>query len=363
MHLLLSRRECGADPSINGAAVRPGRSAMIPRLLAGLTEELRCTACGADRSLRLEAAVQDEREVRKGTLTCSRCGATFDVDEGIVHLLEKPPETVTREAAGLQRFADRMRADGWDRERILRLPGEPSGYWRVQRVAFEKLMETTPLEAGARLLDVGSNTCWASNLLARRQLSVVALDIALTEMQGLRTAEWFLDDGCPHFERVLGSMFDLPFATGTFDYVFCCEVLHHNGRDTLGTTMREIHRVLRPGGRLLVVNEPLRFLTDLKRDHGQEVAEFEGNENVYFAPTYLRAARRAGFDVRVEDPMTMSFFQKPMGPTPPGASRLDRWKIAALRRIQRSPAGRRVYRTYCSLVRGEVSLNFVATKR
>ena len=35
---------------------------------------------------------------------------------------------VTREAAGLQRFADHMRASGWDRERVLSLPNDPSGY-------------------------------------------------------------------------------------------------------------------------------------------------------------------------------------------------------------------------------------------
>jgi SAM-dependent methyltransferase len=335
---------------------------MIPRLLAELAHDLRCTACGTDRSLELEVAEEDAREVREGTLTCTRCGARFAVRDGIVELLDKPPETVAREAAGLQRFADHMKAEGWDRDRVLRLPDEPSGYWFLQKLAFQRMLETADPEPGARVLDVGSNTCWASNLFARRGQQAVALDIALAEMQGLRTAEWWMDDGAPHFERVLGSMFDLPFAAESFDYVFCCEVLHHNGPDTLGATMREIHRVLRPGGRMLVINEPLRFVMDLKRDHGEEVAEFEGNENVYFAPTYLRAARRAGFRLEVQDPMNMSFFSREMDPPPPGTRAGDRVKIHLLRALQRSPAGRRAYRAYRSLVRGEVSLNFFATK-
>jgi len=294
---------------------------------------------------------------------CARCGERFTVTEGIAHLLDDPPEFVSREAAGLQRFADHMRANGWDRERILRLPNEPSGYWWLQAVSYEQLVQTVEPEPGARLLDVGSNTCWASNLFARRGLSVVALDIALAEMQGLRTAEYFLDDGCPHFERVLGSMFDLPFASQSFDYVFCCEVLHHNGRDTLGRTMREIHRVLRPGGRLLVINEPLRCLRNLQRHHAEEVAEFEGNENIYFAPTYTRAARRAGFRVSIEEPTNISFFTREMDPPAGDLPRSDRVKVQILRRLQRSRAGRRAYLGYRTLVKGEVSLNFIGRKR
>ncbi len=328
-----------------------------------LTSGLRCTACGTDRSLTLAVADEDEREVRTGTLTCALCGFAYDVDAGIVHLMPDPPEHVTREAAGLQRFADLMRSDGWDRARILRLPDEPNGYWWMQKRAFVRMMESADPQPGARILDVGSNTCWASNLLARRGLEAVALDIALAELQGLRTAEYFLDDGCPHFERVLGSMFDLPFAAKSFDYVFCCEVLHHNGPDTLARTLREIHRVLKPGGRLLVINEPLRTLRDLQRDHAEEVAPFEGNENIYFAPTYLRATRKAGFGIEVEDPPNLRSLHEPAAaPVEP----MPRWpalKVRAIRALGRSRAGWRTYRMYRLLVRGEVALSFVATKR
>jgi ubiquinone/menaquinone biosynthesis C-methylase UbiE len=74
----------------------------------------------------------------------------------------------------------------------------------------------------------------------------------------------------------------LPFADKSFDWVFCCEALHHNKPQGMTDALREVHRVLRPGGSLLVTNEPLRWPTDLKRDHGTEVARFAGNEHVYF---------------------------------------------------------------------------------
>ena len=332
-------------------------------MLPGLAPDLRCTACGTDGSLTLTVAEEDEREVRAGTLTCGNCRFAYDVEAGIAHLMHDPPEYVTREAAGLQRFADHMRASGWDRERVLNLPHEDSGYWYMQNASFLQLNRTTEIEPGARLLDVGSNTCWASNLFARQGQSVVALDIALAEMQGLLTGDYWMDDGCPHFERVLGSMFELPFAAGSFDYVFCCEVLHHNGPDTLARTFAEIHRILKPGGRMLVINEPLRTLRDLQRHHAEEVAEFEGNENIYFAPTYLRAARKAGFSIELQDPPNLRFFNEPLPAPGPSARRWDALKVQGIRLLQRSQAGRRAYRMYRLLIRGEVALSFVATKR
>src|SRR5687768_8911121 len=91
---------------------------------------LRCPRCRAERSLVLaDGAERDEREIRAGSLTCRACGHAAAVERGVVEALVDPPEVVRREAAGLERFAERMRADGWDRERVLRLPDEPSDYW------------------------------------------------------------------------------------------------------------------------------------------------------------------------------------------------------------------------------------------
>src|SRR2546430_5708466 len=98
-------------------------------------------------------------------------------------------------------------------------------------------------------------TCWASAMFAERGLRPIALDIATHLMQGLATAEWWFDAKAVYFERVLGLMFDPPLASDSLDHVWCCEVLHHNHRSNLRRTMRELFRVLRPGGRLIVVTE------------------------------------------------------------------------------------------------------------
>jgi SAM-dependent methyltransferase len=264
-----------------------------------LTPLLRCPRCHNDGSLGLADGRSDGREIRDGTLTCATCAARFAIDRGIVDLLSDPPEFVLRERAGLARFAEVMRADGWGRERILALPDIDLPYWHGQRRAIEALLDRIGFEPGQRILDVGSNTCWASNILAARGLEVIALDIATTELQGLRTADYFLDRGEVFFERMLSVMFEPALASASMDYVLCCEVLHHNDPTHLRTTFRELHRVLRPGGRLLVINEPMRFPLKLKRDHGREVAQFDGNEHVYFFHQYYRAARAAGFRVKI----------------------------------------------------------------
>jgi SAM-dependent methyltransferase/uncharacterized protein YbaR (Trm112 family) len=264
-----------------------------------LTSILRCARCGAEASLALRTVRSDAREVREGELACAACGQRFAIADGIVDLLFEPPEFVRRERAGLERFASVMRADGWDRERIRALPDVDLPYWHGQRRALDALLRRAPPQPGRRLLDVGSNTCWASRIFAARGLEVVALDIAAVELQGLRTADWLIGEDGAYFERVLSTMFAPALARESVDYVFCCEVLHHNDARHLRRTMTELHRVLRPGGRLFVVNEPLRFPLRPKRGHGREVAQFDGNEHVFFLHEYYLAARRAGFHVHV----------------------------------------------------------------
>lgn len=88
-------------------------------------------------------------------------------------------------------------------------------------------------------------------------------------MQGLATADWWLEGRGRYMERALGAMFDLPLATGSLEWVCCCEVLHHNHRANLWATMRELCRVLKPGGGLIVANETLRSLREPKLDRAR----------------------------------------------------------------------------------------------
>ena len=274
-------------------------------------QDLRCPACLHDHSLELLAQESDAREVREGTLRCSVCATEFPVHKGVMELLHEPPSYVVAEAAGLERFAEQMAAEGWDREKVRKLPDIEHGYWYTQSRSMHQLMTTIPFRSGQSLLDVGSNTCWAANRFAERGLQVTALDIATTELQGLYTAEYFIDEGEVFFERVLGSMAAIPLASASLDYVYCCEVLHHNDPQSLRRTFQEIFRVLRPGGRLLMVNETLKTLSDPDGVHVEGVEQFEGYEHAHWALGYRWEAIRAGFITEVTEPHYRPFFGDP----------------------------------------------------
>jgi SAM-dependent methyltransferase len=324
---------------------------------------LQCPSCCSSRSLRFYAIAEDERETREGQLYCRVCQRARPIRNGVADLMLDPSPEVSAEAEGLERFALEMRRDGWDRARVLSLPYDDSGYWWTQRRSMERLLETVPLMPGQSILDIGANTCWATATFARMGMYAVALDISMVEMQGLRTADWWFEDQDMYFERVLAEMSALPFATDSFDWVFCCEVLHHNDRRRMTGALREIHRVLRPGGSLLVMNEPLRWPTDLKRDHGVEVAEFAGNEHVYFFTEYLLMAWRAGFRrIRIDEPAFDLFYsQDPLHLTLE-AGLLGSLKLAVINVARQRLFIRRLYMWWRYLLGSEVSLQMICTK-
>lgn len=319
---------------------------------------LRCPVCYRDRALRLRAETSDEREVREGELTCTACGAQTPVHRGVAHLLVDPPDHVAREAAGLERFAELMRADGWDRDRVRQLPYIEDGYWYVQGASINQLLETVPFRPGESLLDIGSNTCWASNVFARHGLNVVALDISVWELQGLYTSDYFIEDGTSYFERVLGSMNDMPIASESLDYVYACEVLHHNDAEGLQRTFDEAFRVLKPGGRMLVVNETLKTLHDPVGVHAEAVAQFEGHEHAHWAYEYRGAAIRAGFLTRAIVPSYHGFYRARGAAVPP-----LRHKRARLEHeLRRTRLGRRAFLGWINNVAGGTAYGMIATK-
>jgi SAM-dependent methyltransferase len=167
-------------------------------------------------------------------------------------------------------------------------------------------------------------------------------------------------------------MNDIPIASDSLDYVFCCEVLHHNDTAGLRLTMDEIFRVLKPGGQLLIANETLKTLRDPVGVHIEGVEEFEGYEHAHWASRYRWEAIRAGFSTQLLNPPYHWFYQ-----SKPSARAALRNALAAVR-DDRAPAraarclvlyaaqatglGQRLYRAWLNHVAGGVQLSLIATK-
>jgi SAM-dependent methyltransferase len=144
--------------------------------------------------------------------------------------------------------------------------------------------------------------------------------------------------------------------------VWCCCVLHHNHRSNLYRTLREVERVLRPGGRLIVNNEPCRSLRHPRLRAGLEVAEYEGHEHVYQPRTYARAARRAGLRVQMVAPWIAPMFSRAVLKTRPETSSARAVWYAVVQVVRRTRVLRRVALLYKHYVDGSVSVNMIATK-
>ena len=99
---------------------------------------------------------------------------------------------------------------------------------------------------GTRVLELGCGTGELTRRVVPSGGRVVALDLSGDLLVKAQTKV----GDCAVFVRANAQV--LPFPDGVFDVVFGCSVLHHLDVET---ALREIHRVLRQGGRL-VFSEP-----------------------------------------------------------------------------------------------------------
>lgn len=99
-----------------------------------------------------------------------------------------------------------------------------------------------PLD-GLRVLDVGSGKGRFARAFRDRGASVVGLDLSAAMIAAGKG-----------LDRVIGSARRLPFSASSFDRVVAVEVLQHLAPTSIEPAIEEFHRVLRPAGRLAIVD-------------------------------------------------------------------------------------------------------------
>ena len=97
----------------------------------------------------------------------------------------------------------------------------------------------------------------------------------------------------------LGAAESLPFAAGEFDLVTALDVVEHLDDDLAG--LREMHRVLRPGGRILLFVPTFMFLWGVQDDVSH-------HRRRYRMPELARVVEQAGFEVERTTYANITFF-------------------------------------------------------
>lgn len=159
------------------------------------------------------------------------------------------------------------------------------------------LFDLLAVRAGDSVLDVGCGSGALDRLLARRGVRVTATDLnpfLLAEAAVLATAE-----GCGDAIRFTEANAEaLPFPDASFDHAFTVTVLEECDADR---ALRELHRVVRPGGKVGVIvrsiDLPQWWHLDLPEPIRRKVAvppQSVGARGVADASLYRRM-REAGF--------------------------------------------------------------------
>ena len=115
---------------------------------------------------------------------------------------------------------------------------------------------------GRRVVDFGCGSGANTVLLSNRGAHVWAVDIS-KDLIRLGQRRLAVNGRAGGAQFIVGSAHDLPFPDDSIDVVFGIAILHHLD---LKLVSKEVHRVLRPGGRA-VFQEPVRNSPKIGRAH------------------------------------------------------------------------------------------------
>lgn len=171
-----------------------------------------------------------------------------------------------------------------------------------------KLVELTAPRPGERILDAG---CGRAEVLAecrQRGAEVAGIDYSEAAIEISRET---LPD-VPADQLLQGDVTALPWEDASFDAVIFGDVIEHLDREQTAGALREFHRVLKPGGRLVIHTAPnlyfLRFVWPVARQllrisDPETVSQMDGwiaesktyHVNEQSVHTLGRSVREAGF--------------------------------------------------------------------
>ncbi|GMM92384.1 ArsR/SmtB family transcription factor [Qipengyuania sp. MTN3-11] len=187
-----------------------------------------------------------------------------------------------REAQAQDYFA--ANAQDWDELRRLHSSDDQVEAALAQALGSQRL---------GRLLDIGTGTGRMAELFAERADHIVALDKSLAMLRVARAKLQHLPT--ERIELVQGDFTDLPFGQASFDTVLFHQVLHF--AQAPAAVLAEAARVLRPGGRVAIVDFDVHAREDLREKHAHARLGFaEDQMRELLEGAGFRAAEPAALD-------------------------------------------------------------------
>ncbi len=198
---------------------------------------------------------------------------------GELGLLPRVERVVARRRAKAEAFFDKQ-AESWDAIRG-QLLDQAAGLWALVPL----------IPRGLRVADIGTGTGGMLPMLAEFAESIVAVDISKEMLKHARQRAKALS--LSNVEFVKADLGDLPLEDASVDAAFATLVLHHAPKP--GAALKEMARILRPGGTLVVVDLVAHGHEWLRDEQGDEWLGFAKEEIV----TYLTKAGLTGLQYKV----------------------------------------------------------------
>lgn len=192
-------------------------------------------------------------------VSCPACQARYTCADGIWRLLA--PERLAHFAPFLRDYTTIRSAEGYgydELERYRRLPevapDDPLAWqWRMRArsLAVLERQVLARLGGGLRVLDLGAGVSWLCNRLAERGHWPCAIDLNDDPRDGLGAWRFY----SASWPRMQAEFDRLPLADAQADLVVYNAALPYSA--DYRATLAEGLRVLRPGGRLVVMDSPI----------------------------------------------------------------------------------------------------------
>lgn len=163
------------------------------------------------------------------------------------------------------------------------------------------------LDIRGNILEVGAGSCWMSAELSKipAVTGVYALDMSRHVLQTVAPVVMeVLHAEAEKITRVVGDFNQLYFEDEKFNFVFCDAALHHIPETSFNRVLMQIKRVLKPGGFLIAIREPILTPVGFLRCRrekffGQHEKKYGVTENIYTEKEWREKISGSGFDLKI----------------------------------------------------------------